>query len=164
MYTTITVKQILDRKGYAVWSIDANAKVYMALQMMADKNIGALLVIENSKPAGIFSERDYARRLVLKGKNEHDTPVKEIMTEPIIAIKLDQKMEACLALMTEKRIRHLPVVDQERQIIGIISIGDVIKEITAEQTFIIDQLIQYIAGENRKPPVPKKIELHIHNE
>lgn len=161
MYTTITVKQILDRKGYDIWSVDANAKVFEALQTMADKNIGALLVIEDSKPVGIFSERDYARRLVLKEKNEHDTHVKEIMTDRVIAIKNDQKIEACLALMTEKHIRHLPVIDEEKQIIGILSIGDVVKEMTAEQTFIIDQLVQYIAGENLKPPVPEKLGIDI---
>jgi signal-transduction protein with cAMP-binding, CBS, and nucleotidyltransferase domain len=161
MYTTITVKQILDNKGYAVWSISANAKVYEALQMMADKNIGALLVVEDSRPVGIFSERDYARRLVLEGKNEHDTHVREVMTDRVIAIKLDQKIEACLALMTGKYIRHLPVVDDDKKIVGIISIGDVVKEMTAEQTFIIDQLVQYIAGESRKPHVPEKLGVDI---
>lgn len=161
MYTTITVKQILDRKGYAVWSISAYAKVYEALQMMADKNIGALLVIEDSKPVGIFSERDYARRLVLKKKNERDTHVKEVMTDHVMAIKLDQKIEACLVLMTGKYIRHLPVVDEDKQIVGIISIGDVVKEMTAEQTFVIDQLVQYITGESRKPSIPEKLKIDI---
>lgn len=161
MYTTTTVKRILDRKGHTVWSISPHAKVYEALQMMAEKNIGALLVIEDSKPVGIFSERDYARRLVLKGKNERDTHVKEVMTDHVMVIRLDQKIEACLALMTGKYIRHIPVVDEDKQIVGIISIGDVVKEMTAEQTFVIDQLVQYIAGESRKPPIPEKLEIDI---
>lgn len=161
MYTTITVRQILDRKGNDVWSIESNATIFEALKYMKDKNVGALLVIEDSEPVGMFSERDYARKLVLKGKNEHNTLVKEIMTDRVIAIKIDQKIEVSLALMTGKYVRHLPVVDDNNQIVGIISIGDVVKELTAEQTFLIDQLVQYIAGESRKPPVPEKFEVEI---
>jgi CBS domain-containing protein len=159
MYTTVTVKQILDRKGYDVWSIDADASVFEALRNLADKNIGALLVIEDNKAAGIFSERDYARRLVLEGMNEKDTQVKAVMTRDVIGISLDRKIDECLVLMTRKYIRHLPVIDENKQIIGIISIGDVVKELTAEQTFIIDQLVQYITGESRKPAVPLKSDL-----
>jgi CBS domain-containing protein len=161
MYTTVTVKQILDGKGYDVWSIRPDSTVLEALQIMAEKNIGALLVIENSEPAGIFSERDYARRLVLKGKNEKDTLVKDVMTSDVIGIDIDQKVGACLALMTGKFIRHLPVVDEDKKIIGIISIGDIVKELTAEQAFIIDQLVQYISGEMRTPPIPEKSEVDL---
>lgn len=161
MYTTITVKQILDRKGYNVWSISPDSTVLEALRIMADKNVGALLVVEDSRAAGIFSERDYARRLVLEGLHEADTLVKEVMTRDVIGISLDRKIEECLALMTGKFVRHLPVVDQDQQIIGIISIGDVVKELNAEQTFIIDQLVQYITGEFRKPPVPQKVQVDL---
>lgn len=159
MYTTITVKQILERKGYDVWTIDAESSAYDALRRMAEVNIGALLVVEDEQVVGIFSERDYARKLALSGRNEKDTPVNEIMTYHVIGVKIHQKIDECLALMTEKFIRHLPVIDEDRQIVGIISIGDLVKEITAEQAFIIDQLVQYIAGEQRKPLVPEKSEV-----
>lgn len=161
MYTTTIVKQILDRKGYDVFSIDAEVSVADALRKMAEVNVGALLVEKGDQFVGVFSERDYARKLVLSGKNEHGTPVKEVMTDHIIVVTLDHKIEECLALMTGKFIRHLPVVDEDQQIIGVVSIGDLVKEITAEQAFIIDQLIQYIAGENRKPPVPEKLRIDI---
>lgn len=161
MYTTTTVKQILDRKGYDVFSIDAEVSVADALRKMAEVNVGALLVEKGDQFVGVFSERDYARKLVLSGKNEHGTPVKEVMTDHIIVVTLDHKIEECLALMTGKFIRHLPVVDESQQIIGVVSIGDLVKEITAEQAFIIDQLIQYIAGENRKPPIPEKSEVDL---
>jgi len=161
MYTTVTVKQILERKGMDVWSIDAEASIYDALQVMAEKNIGALLVTKDSKPAGIFSERDYARKLVLQDKDERNTLVKEIMTDQVIAVELDRKIEECLALMTGKFIRHLPVVNEERDIIGIISIGDVVKELVSEQTFLIDQLVNYITESERRPPIPKKSEVEI---
>lgn len=161
MYTTITVKQILDRKGYDVWSVDSNVTIFEALRVMANKNIGALLVIEDHKTVGIFSERDYARRLVLKGRNEQDTRVKEVMTDYVLGIRLNQKIVDCLALMTEKHIRHLPVIDEGNQVVGVISIGDVVKELSAEQTFIIDQLVQYVTGESRKPPIPEKLEVDI---
>lgn len=161
MYTTTTVKQVLDRKGYNVYSIDKEAPVSDALRMMAEVNIGALLVVKGEKYVGVFSERDYARRLVLNGRSEGDTPVKEVMTDHIIVAKTQHKIEECLALMTGKFIRHLPVVDEEQQIIGVVSIGDLVKEITAEQAFIIDQLIQYIAGEEKKPPIPEKSEVDL---
>lgn len=156
MYTTTTVKQILDRKGYDVWSIDADATVFDALELMAEKNIGALLVFDNTKPVGIFSERDYARRLVLKGKNECDTLVEEVMTTRIIGIQLQQNIDECLSLMTGKFIRHLPVVSEERQIVGVVSIGDVVKELVEDQAFVIDQLVNYISGENLNTPIPEK--------
>lgn len=161
MYTSVTVEHILDRKGYGFFSVDADATIIEALHLMAEKDVGALIVLEDSKPVGIFSERDYARRLVLKGKNEHDTLVKEVMTNRVIAITLNHKIIESLALMTGKHIRHLPVIDDERNLIGVISISDVVEELTAEQTFIIDQLVQYIGGEDRIPPVPEKSEIEL---
>jgi CBS domain-containing protein len=161
MYTTVIVKQILERKGNNVWSIDSEATVYDALSFMAEKNIGALLVTEESKPVGIFSERDYARKLVLKGKDEGGTQVKDVMTDQVIVVELDRKIEECLALMTGKFIRHLPVVNKDREIVGIISIGDVVKELISEQTFLIDQLVNYITENESRPPIPKKSEVEI---
>jgi CBS domain-containing protein len=161
MYTTVTVKQILDRKGYDVWSIDSDTTVFDALQLLADKNVGALLVVDHNQPVGIFSERDYARKLVLKGKNERNTLVKEIMTDQVIVVKLDQMTDECLALMTGKFIRHLPVVDAEGKIIGVVSIGDVVKELIVDQAFVIDQLVNYISGEKEKPHIPGKSEVEL---
>lgn len=162
MYTTTTVRQILDRKGYDVFSIEAEAPVSDALQMMAEVNVGALLVAKDKKYVGIFSERDYARKLVLNGRSEGDTSVKEVMTDRIIVAKTDFKIEECLALMTGRFIRHLPVIDDGNKIIGVVSIGDLVKELVAEQAFIIDQLIQYIAGEEKKPPIPRISEKEIY--
>lgn len=146
MYTTVTVKQILDRKGSQVWSIHPEATIYDAMLFMAEKNVGALMVIEENNLVGIFSERDYARKVVLKGKTEENTLVKDVMTTQVIGISLDHKIEECLALMTKKFIRHLPVCESDGGIIGVISIGDVVKEIIAEQEFVIDQLVNYITG------------------
>lgn len=159
MYTKISAKQILERKGYDVWSIGPDATVFDALVLMAEKNVGALLVIEDGKAVGVFSERDYARKLDLKGKRADSTPVKEIMTDRVIGIRLDHEIDEILALMTGKYIRHLPVIDGEQQIIGVISIGDVVKELISEQVFVIDQLVNYISGEKPHPPVLEKSEV-----
>lgn len=161
MYTNVNVRQILKRKGYKVWSLDPDTSVLDALRFMADKNIGAVVVIKDNNPVGIFSERDYARKVVLKGKNERDTLIKEVMTRQVIGVELNYGIDACLALMTGKFIRHLPVVDDERKIIGVISIGDVVKELVADQEFIIDQLVNYITGEPTKSdvPAPPSVEL-----
>ena len=142
----ITVSQVLKDKGYSdVWSITPAASTYEALKLMSDKNVGALLVIEAGKPVGIISERDYARKVILKGKSALDTPVSEIMTEEVISVDPEQSMEACMALMTEKRVRHLPVLAND-QLIGLISIGDVVKEIIADQKSFIQSLQDYIEG------------------
>ena len=156
MYTTITVKQILDRKGYDIWSIDAGATILDALRKMADKNIGALLVFREEEFVGIFSERDYSRKASLTGRDDRETPVNDVMTKRVLAVKLDQKIDDCLALMTGKFVRHLPVLDDDRNIVGVISIGDVVKELIAEQEFVIDQLAIYIDGEKPHPPVLEK--------
>jgi CBS domain-containing protein len=138
-----TVKYLLQAKGHEVWSIVPDASVYEALELMAEKNVGALLVLEEGELVGIISERDYARGVELKGKSSKDTPVKEIMTARVVYVRPEQTVEGCMALMTDKRIRHLPVLAEGR-LIGVISIGDVVKEVIAEQEFIIQQLESYI--------------------
>ena len=151
MYSTVTVKQVLDRKGHNVWSLDPEVSVLDALKFMAEKNIGAVVVIVDKKPVGIFSERDYARKVVLSEKNEADTHINEVMTHQVIAVEPHYEIEKCLALMTGKFIRHLPVVNEHDEIIGVVSIGDLVKELLAEQKFVIDQLVHYITGEQRQP-------------
>jgi CBS domain-containing protein len=140
-----TVQQLLQIKGSTVWTIDANATVFDALQILAEKEIGALAVLESGDLAGIVSERDYARKVDLKGVTSRMTLVKEIMTRKVLYVRPDQTVEECMALMTEKRIRHIPVL-KEGEMVGIISIGDVVKEILSEQGFLIRQLENYITG------------------
>jgi CBS domain-containing protein len=141
-----TVKELLRVKGYQVWSIGPDATVYEALTLMAEKDVGALLVLDNAgQLVGILSERDYARKIVLKGKTSRETPVREIMTERVVWVRPDQTIEECMALMTNKRIRHLPVMEEGR-LLGVISIGDVVKDIISEQEFMIAQLENYITG------------------
>jgi len=140
-----TVSQLLQAKGAEVWSVAPDTSVYDALVLMADKNIGALVVLEAGKLKGIISERDYARKVVLQGKASRDTPVREIMTAAVVTIRPDQTIQHCMALMTDKHIRHLPVIDGER-VAGIVSIGDVVKSIISEQRFLIEQLEGYITG------------------
>lgn len=141
----ITVRQLINRKGNVVWSTPPNATVYEALKLMAAKGIGAVLVLDNDQVVGIFSERDYARKVVLKGKSSRETDVSEIMTKDVVYVRPDYTMTDCMALMTDKRIRHLPVID-DGDLVGVISIGDVVKEIISEQEFIIGQLENYISG------------------
>jgi CBS domain-containing protein len=141
-----TVKELLRVKGYQVWSIGPDATVYEALTLMAEKDVGALLVLDNAgQLVGILSERDYARKIVLKGKTSRETPVREIMTEKVVWVRPDQTIEECMALMTNKHIRHLPVMEEGR-LLGVISIGDVVKDIISEQEFVIAQLENYITG------------------
>lgn len=139
------ILQLLDEKGSQVWSIQPDATVYDALALMADKGIGALLVIDDTGPVGLLSERDYARNVVLKGKASKHTPVREIMTTRVVCVAPDQTVEEAMALMTEKRVRHLPVID-DGQMLGIVSIGDLVKSIISEQQFIIEQLEHYISS------------------
>jgi len=141
----ITVKRLLEKKDNPIWSIAPHAMVYEALSLMAEKNIGAVLVIEGEVLVGILSERDYARKIILKGKRSVDTLVWEIMTPDVIFVNPEQTLEECMALMTEKRIRHLPVFSGD-QLVGLISIGDVVKELISEKEFVIEQLENYIAG------------------
>lgn len=137
------VSQILQSKGSHTWTIAPNATVFDALTSMAEKDIGALLVVENSEVVGIFSERDYARKIILQGKSSRDTEVQEIMTSEVLCISPDQSVTKCMALMTDKRIRHIPVLD-DGQLVGVISIGDVVKAIITEQQIIINHLEDYI--------------------
>jgi len=140
-----TVNQLLQGKGAEVWSVSPDITVYDALVLMAEKNVGAVLVLDGGRLVGIFSERDYARKVVLRGKSSKETPVREIMTSRVVYVRPEQSVEDCMALMTDKRIRHLPVLDRDR-VIGVISIGDVVKSIISEQSFMIEQLENYITG------------------
>ncbi len=140
------VSQILRLKGNTIWFVAPQATVLGALRLMAEKDIGALLVMEDELVVGIFSERDYARRVVLHRKASKDTPVQDVMTERVIYIQPDQDIQECMAIMTDKHIRHLPVMENG-ELLGVISIGDVVKAIIAEQGFVIEQLVNYITGE-----------------
>ena len=139
------VSQILAAKGHDVWSVGPNTRVFVALQLMANKKVGALLVLEERRLVGVFSERDYARKVILKGKSSKDTLVGDIMSSTVVFVRPDQSIDECMSLMTEQRVRHLPVMDSEK-LIGIISIGDVVKTVIAEQEDVIDQLEHYISG------------------
>lgn len=142
----ITVAQVLRSKGdSAVQTIDSGASVYEAMKLMAEKNIGALIVMGGAAIVGIVTERDYARKIALMGRSSTDTPVRDIMSSPVMYVEPHQSNEECMALITEKRLRHLPVLDGGK-LIGLISSGDLVKEIISEQNFIIDQLVHYITG------------------
>jgi CBS domain-containing protein len=141
----ITVGKYLEQKGRQVWSVSPDATVYEALEVMAEKNIGAVLVMEEGQPVGIFSERDYARKVVLRGRSTRETPVSEVMTEKVLGVSPERTIDDCMALFTEKHIRHLPVVKDD-QVVGVISIGDVVKSIISHQEYVIDQLEDYITG------------------
>jgi len=142
-----TAANLLRSKAHqSVHTITPEASVFDAIQLMADKNIGALLVMEAEEVAGIITERDYARKIVLMSRSSKQTPVREIMTSAVMYVRPDQTSEECMVLMTENRLRHLPVIDDGR-LLGIISIGDLVKDIIAEQKFTIEQLELYISGE-----------------
>ena len=140
-----TVKQLLDAKGHNVWIIPPDASVYEALKLMADKDVGALLVLEAGKLVGIISERDYARKVILKGKFSRDTPVHEIMSTRLVYVRPEQTIQECMALMTDQHIRHLPVL-AGAELVGLVSIGDLVKVIISEQEFLIQNLQDYIMG------------------
>lgn len=141
-----TIKHLLADKGDAVYSAGLNESVYDAIRRMAEHNIGALLVLgPDGALTGILSERDYTRKVILKGKSSKDTPISEIMTAPVVCGSPEQNLEEAMALMTDKRVRHLPVV-QNNSVVGVVSIGDLVKAIIADQKFIIEQLEHYIAG------------------
>ena len=137
------VSQLLQTKGSDVWSVAPQATAFRALQIMADKNVGALLVIDDDRLAGIFSERDYARKVILKGKSSKDTTVSALMTSEVYYTNPATTIEECMALMTAKRIRHLPVLENEK-LIGIVTLGDVVKQIISNQKFTINELEKYI--------------------
>jgi CBS domain-containing protein len=141
----ITVSQLLRAKGRDVWYIAPDACVIDALKLMADKEVGALVVLEGETLVGIMSERDYARKVTLKERSSMDTPVSEIMTQRVICVGPEQTIQECMALMTDKHVRHLPVLEDDR-LVGIVSIGDVVKAIITQQEFMIEQLERYIEG------------------
>lgn len=139
-----TVRELLSGKGRDVWSVGPNSSVFDALRLMAEKDVGAVLVIDDRQEVvGVLSERDYARQVILKGKTSRETPVRQIMTTRVIYVRPEQSVDECMALMTDKRIRHLPVLEQGR-LIGLVSIGDVVKAVISEKEFIIEQLENYI--------------------
>ena len=139
------LKLLLDDKGSCVWSVHPDDTVLDAIKLLAQKDIGALIVIENDKPVGIFTERDYARKVYLRGKSSLDTAVRKIMVSPVICVSPDQSVNECLALMTEKRFRHLPVVIDGR-LVGMVSIGDLVKSVIDDQKFEIEQLEHFVHG------------------
>jgi CBS domain-containing protein len=140
-----TVQQILQYKGSDIWSVTPRATVYEALRKMAEKDVGALLVVDDGRLVGIFSERDYARKIALKGLSSKEALVKDMMTPSVVCISTHRTVEDCMELMTTNRVRHLPVVEDDL-LIGIVTIGDVVKRIISEQERTIHQLEQYIAG------------------
>jgi signal-transduction protein with cAMP-binding, CBS, and nucleotidyltransferase domain len=142
----ITVKDMLDQKGHTAWTIGPEAKVFEALELMAKKGLGALIVVDKeAEVIGIISERDYARKIILMGRQSQDTPVKDIMTREVFGVHHDTTAEECMALMTDKHIRHLPVC-KDGKLAGVISIGDVVKAIMTEQKVKIENLENYIMG------------------
>ena len=140
-----TIGMVLKEKSRDIWSLDPEASVYDAVEMMANKGVGALLVISDSKLVGVISERDYARKVILQERSSRQTRVKEIMTSPVIVVRPDNTVEDCMRLMTENRFRHLPVVENQK-VLGVVSIGDLVKWMVSAQTETIDQLQHYIAG------------------
>ena len=139
------VHQILRAKGNNIFSIEPGTTVYRALEIMQEKNVSSLVIVENEKLIGIFTERDYARKVILKGKSSRETPVGDIMTENLITVTPDNTIDHCMQLMTGKFIRHLPVVENDK-LIGLVSIGDLVKYKIEEQKFIIENMEHYIAG------------------
>ncbi len=139
------INEILEKKGYDVWSIDKGACVFDAIKLMAEKEIGALIVMDGERVAGILSERDYTRKVILKGRTSQQTLTEEIMTREVISVGPGETVKECMTLMTEGRIRHLPVMN-EGQLLGMLSIGDLVKAIIADQQFTIEQLEGYISG------------------
>jgi CBS domain-containing protein len=143
--TMPTVRQLLAEKGHTVIAVAPDSTVFDAIKLMSEKNIGALAVMEDNQLVGIFNERDYARKVILRGRASPKTSVAEVMTENPVCVYPDQTVEECMALMTDKAVRHLPVLD-DSQLVGIVSIGDLVKSIIREKEFIIDQLGHYIQG------------------
>jgi CBS domain-containing protein len=138
-----TVSQLLQVKGGSVWSVTPESSVFGALKLMAEKNVGALLVMNGDALRGIMSERDYARKVILLGKSSHDIAVRDIMSDKVICVGPKQTVDECMAVMSSKRIRHLPVLDRGK-VVGMLSIGDLVKEVIADQQLTIQQLESYI--------------------
>ena len=142
----ITVGELLDRKGHGIWSVAPDDTVFDAIKLMDDKGIGAVAVLKDGALVGMLSERDYARKVILKGRSSSDTQVSDIMTSQVYYTFPSQTVEDCMIVMSERRIRHLPVLKGD-ELVGMLSIGDLVKDIIAEQKFIIEQLEHYIAGD-----------------
>jgi len=140
-----TVKNLLQKKGNAVYSVSPDSSVYDALEELEDKNLGALVVVENGKLIGVFTERDYARKVILKGRSSKETLVRDIMSSRPIFVNPDSTIDDCMQLMTDKLIRHLPVLEND-ELVGVISIGDIVRYIIYEKDFIIENLEHYITG------------------
>ena len=140
-----TVSDILNSKGHDVYSVGPGDSVFNSLKLMADKEVGALLVMDGEKLVGIVTERDYARKVILEGKSSKSSSVDEVMTRHVLCASPERTVDECMALMTDKRARHLPVVDHKR-VIGVVSIGDLVKALISEQQVLIDQLQHYISG------------------
>ena len=140
-----TVAQLVKNKGSELWQVGPDESVFKALEIMAQHDVGALLVMEGDKLAGIISERDYARKVILEGKRSEDTRVRDIMTSKVVCTNLDHTIPECFAVMTENRIRHLPVIEHKK-VVAMLSIGDCVKATIREQQFVIDQLEKYISG------------------
>ncbi len=140
-----TVRQVLQGKGREVWTLGPDASVYEALALMADKDIGALVVTQDAKVIGLLSERDYARNVALQGRKSRETPVREIMATRVACVGLDDTVQGCMSIMTEMRVRHLPVLEGEA-LVGLVSIGDLVKAIIEEQECLIEHLVRYING------------------
>jgi CBS domain-containing protein len=138
-----TVRQLLDRKGRSIFSVDPDAPVLEAIRAMADHQVGALLVMQGEALTGIVSERDYARKVILRGRSSADTPVRDIMSSPVLTVQPDTTVDKCMQLMTDRHVRHLPVTDGGR-VVGMVSIGDLVKAVIAEQRQQIEQLENYI--------------------
>jgi CBS domain-containing protein len=141
-----TLKQLIESKNKRLAAVAPDQSVLRALEIMAENDVGALLVLDGKRLAGVFSERDYARKVILQGKASKSTKVSEIMTGKVVYVTLNRTVEECMAIMTEKHFRHLPVLDDDHNVVGIVSIGDLIKEMISQQKFIIDQLENYITG------------------
>lgn len=143
----ITVRELLERKGYDIWSISPDAAVYDAVELLDEKNVGALMVVdEDMKLVGLVSERDVARKTILREQPTKHTPVRDIMTENVLYVTPDENINECMALMTDKHIRHLPVLADSDKLIGVISIGDVVKAVIGEKEYQLEQLEKYVQG------------------
>ena len=143
-----TVRQLVQDKGAAVHTVSPDTTVFGALEVMAERDVGALVVVDEGGVAGVFSERDYARKVILLGRGSRDLPVRDVMTRVVVTVTPEQTVADCMQLMTEHRIRHLPVLEEGR-LAGIVSIGDVVKAVMSEQEFLIEQLQEYISGSAR---------------
>lgn len=148
-----TIRQILDSKNGPLVTVSPDDAVFKALQVMAEHNVGAVLVVDGDQLLGIFSERDYARKMILFGKSSKETPIREIMTDKVLCVTPERTVDECMALMTDRHFRHLPVLDGERRILGVVSIGDVVKETISAQQFLIDELGKYISGSAISEPI-----------